>query len=188
MVRFPDKVETERLLLRLPVPRDARKFYKAVDESLPELRQWMPWAVEPYDLGKARSFCEVATKNAEDGDDYSVLIVTKGRRRIVGCCSLHQARGDWAVPRFEIGYWLRTGAVGNGYATEAARALTELAFRSLAAERVEIRVDDLNARSYAIPERLGFELEATLRAHERATNGELSNTRIYAMWSLSRLT
>ena len=67
MVRFPDKVETERLLLRLPVARDARKFYKAVNESLPELRQWMPWAVEPYDLEKARSFCEVATKNANDG-------------------------------------------------------------------------------------------------------------------------
>ncbi|MCY3620344.1 MAG: GNAT family N-acetyltransferase [Gammaproteobacteria bacterium] len=186
MVRFPDKVETQRLLLRLPVARDARRFCKAVNESLPELRQWMPWAVEPYDIQKARSFCEVATKNAEDGDDYSVLIVTKSRRRIVGCCSI-KAR-DWAVPRFEIGYWLRTGAVGNGYATEAARALTELAFRSLAAERVEIRVDDRNARSYAIPERLGFELEATLRAHERATNGELSNTRIYTMWSLSRLT
>ena len=52
---------------------------------------------------------------------------------------------------------------------------------------MEIRVDDLNARSYAIPERLGFEWEATLRAHERATNGELSNTRVYAMWNLSRL-
>ena len=185
MVRFPDKVETERLLLRLPVARDARRFYKAVDESLPELRQWMPWAVEPYDIGKAKSFCEVAADNAKAGDDYSVLIVAKRRRHIVGCCSL-KAR-DWAVPRFEIGYWLRTGAVGNGYATEATRALTELAFRSLAAERVDIRVDDLNSRSYAIPERLGFEWEATLRAHERATNGELSNTRIYAMWSLSRL-
>ena len=185
MVRFPDKVETERLVLRPPVARDARKFYKAVDESLPELRQWMPWAVAPYDLGKAQSFCEAAMKNAAQGDEYSVLMVTRGRRRIVGCCSL-KAR-DWAVPRFEIGYWLRTGAVGNGYATEAARALTELAFRVLAAERVEIRVDDLNARSCAIPERLGFELEATLRAHERATNGELSNTRIYAIWSFGRL-
>ncbi len=186
MVRFPDKVETERLVLRLPVTRDARKFYKAVNESLPELRQWMPWAVEPYDLEKARHFCEIAAKNADGGDDYSVLLVTKHRRRIVGCSSL-KAR-DWTVPRFEIGYWLRSGAVGNGYATEAARALTELAFRSLAAERVEIRVDDLNERSYAIPERLGFEWEATLKAHERATNGELSNTRVYALLSLSRLT
>lgn len=185
MVRFPDKVETERLLLRPPVSGDARKFYKSVTESLPELRQWMSWALEPYDLEKARSFCAAAAENAKRGDDFSVLIVTRQRRRIVGCCSLKAC--DWTVPRFEIGYWLRTGAVGKGYATESVRALTEMAFRLLAAERVEIRVDDRNARSYAIPERLGFEWEATLKAHERATNGELSNTRVYAMWDLSGL-
>ena len=185
MVRFPNRIETDRLVLRLPTRADARKFYKAVIDSQAELRVWMPWAVELYDLDKAKAFCEGAARELEAGHDFTALMVPKRRGRIVGCCSL-KAR-DWSVPRFEIGYWLRTDQVGNGYATEATRAMTEVAFRSLAAERVEVRVDDLNARSFAVPERLGFEWEATLKAHERGTNGQLSNTRVYVLWSLSRL-
>ena len=185
MVRFPDRIETERLILRLPTPSDARRFFKAVVGSQAELRQWMPWAVDPYDFDQAKQFCEAAVRELEAAKEFTAVLVPKRRRRIVGCCSL-KAR-DWKVPRFEIGYWLRTEDVGNGYATEAARAMTELAFRSLAAERVEIRVDDRNRRSYAIPERLGFEWEATLKSHERGTDGELSNTRVYVLFGLSRL-
>ena len=185
MVRFPSKVETERLLMRVPTRGDARRLLKAVLASQAELREWMPWALGAYDLDKARAFCEGAARKHASEEEFATLVSARHRRRIVGCCSL--VARDWNVPMFEIGYWLRTDQVGKGYATEAARAMAELAFRSLAAERVEIRIDDLNARSYAVAERLGFEWEATLKSHERGTNGELRNTRIYALFNLSRL-
>lgn len=181
MVRFPSQLETDRLLLRAPKRRDARRLLKAVVASQPELRRWMPWAVDAYDLDKARAFCEAAARKLAAAEEFTALVIPRHRSRVVGCCSL-TAR-DWDVPMFEIGYWLRTEEVGNGYATEAAGAMAALAFRSLAAERVELRIDDLNARSCAVAKRLGFEWEATLKAHERGTNGELRNTRIYALFN-----
>jgi len=84
------------------------------------------------------------------------------------------------VPRFEIGYWLRTRAEGHGYATEAVSALAKLCFEALAAERVEIRCDIQNERSAAVAERAGFTLEARLRRHRRNLHGALTDTLVYA--------
>ena len=48
------------------------------------------------------------------------------------------------------------------------------------AQRVEIRMDDLNVRSWRVAERAGFTLEGVLRADRLTVTGTLSNTRIYA--------
>jgi RimJ/RimL family protein N-acetyltransferase len=87
---------------------------------------------------------------------------------------------DWSVPRFEIGYWVRRCFVGQGYITEAVRGVTRFAFETLGARRVEIRCDARNERSRRVAERSGFELEATLRNHAVAVDGELRDTLIYA--------
>jgi RimJ/RimL family protein N-acetyltransferase len=57
-----------------------------------------------------------------------------------------------------MGWWLRAGATGHGYATEAVRRLSELAFDS-GAERVEAHTDPDNASSRALAERAGFALQ-----------------------------
>ena len=99
--------------------------------------------------------------------------------RYLGGSGLH--RIDWGVPAFEIGYWLRTSAWGRGYISEAARVLCRFAFETLGANRVEIRCDGRNARSMAVPRRLDFVQEATLRNHCRDGCGELRDTLIFAM-------
>jgi len=97
---------------------------------------------------------------------------------LVGGTGLH--RIDWKGPRFEIGYWRRTDRAGRGYATEAVRALSRMAFDVLAAERVEIRMDDRNLASARVAERAGFRFEALLRREARGVDGELRDTRVYA--------
>jgi RimJ/RimL family protein N-acetyltransferase len=59
-------------------------------------------------------------------------------------------------PRLEIGYWVHADHLRRGIATEAARALTEVAFGVDGIERVEIHHDRANVRSRAVPARLGF--------------------------------
>jgi RimJ/RimL family protein N-acetyltransferase len=81
----------------------------------------------------------------------------------------------------EIGYWLRTDATGAGYATEAVKLLVRLAFDLLQAERIEIRCDARNARSAAVPRRLGFVHEATLRCARRNPENELGDTLVFAL-------
>ena len=60
------------------------------------------------------------------------------------------------------------------------RALARLAFDTLDARRVEIRMDDNNAASWRVAERAGFTLEALLRFDSATPAGEPRSTRIYA--------
>jgi hypothetical protein len=43
-IPYPLEIITDRLVLRSPELEHAQPLYEAVVESLPELRQWMPWA------------------------------------------------------------------------------------------------------------------------------------------------
>ncbi|NTW87022.1 MAG: GNAT family N-acetyltransferase, partial [Holophagaceae bacterium] len=66
-----------------------------------------------------------------------------------------------------IGYWLAREAEGQGLMTRAVTALLRHGFRDLKLNRIEIRAGIRNRRSRAIPERLGFRREGTLRQAER---------------------
>ena len=97
---------------------------------------------------------------------------------LVASVGLH--RMDWAVPRFEVGYWRRAGHGGRGYVAEAVQALTRLCFDRLGARRVEIRLDDGNDASRHVAERAGFTLEAVLRGDSLDPAGMPRSTRVYA--------
>ena len=101
-----------------------------------------------------------------------------GEGELVGATGLH--RIDWALRKFEIGYWRRTDWQGRGLVTEAVQALARMAFDALGARRLEIRMDDRNVRSWQVAERAGFTLEALLRFDSVTPAGEPRSTRIYA--------
>lgn len=176
---FPYSLETERLTIRGPLPGDGPELLTAVTESQEALKPWMPWAVDlPDEAGYEAQVREGQLKFL-GREDLWMMLLLKGTSTIIGGSGLH--RINWDVPKFEIGYWVRTGYGGNGYITEAVQALTTFAFDTLGARRVEIRCDALNTRSAAIPQRLGFAHEGTLRADNRhhLTN-QLRDTMIFA--------
>jgi ribosomal-protein-serine acetyltransferase len=80
---------------------------------------------------------------------------------IVGTIGFH--RIDWENRATSIGYWIARSAQGRGTVTLAVRALVDHAFTSWGLHRIEIRAATANRRSRAIPERLGFCQEGTLR-------------------------
>ena len=64
---------------------------------------------------------------------------------------------------------------------EAVTAVSQFAFETLGAKRVEIRCDANNVRSAAIPPKVGFVHEATLRQDGRHhVSGDLRDTMIFA--------
>lgn len=81
---------------------------------------------------------------------------------------MHTRRGEGV---FEIGYWIRASRAGEGLATEATAALTRVAFEVCGVERVEIRADPANLPSLAIPRKLGFVEEGTLRRVAHGPDG-----------------
>jgi RimJ/RimL family protein N-acetyltransferase len=151
---------TERLVVRCWEPRDAPLLKEAVDESIAELLPWMPWAAdEPQPLEAKVQLLRTFRGRFDLGQDFVYGIFAAEETAAVGGTGLHPRVGDEA---FEIGYWVRTSRAGRGYATEAAAALTRVAFELCGVDRVEIRVDPANAPSLAVPRKLGFVQEATL--------------------------
>ena len=176
---FPESFETERLLIRSPLPGDGPQMHAAVNESLGELTPWMPWPKEHRTVEDSEASVRRARDRFVAREDLMLLLLLKGTETLVGSSGLH--RIDWNVPKFEIGYWCRTRFAGQGYVTEAVRGITAFAFEALGARRLEIRCDSRNLPSARVAERAGFRLEGELRNNELDTGGHLRDTLVYAM-------
>jgi RimJ/RimL family protein N-acetyltransferase len=119
--------------------------------------------------------------NFSTGVEWRYAMTTRGDRATpVGGCGLHPRVGAGAI---EIGYWVATAATGQGFATEAAAALTDEAFRMGDIARIEIRCDPANEASIAVPRRLGYRARAEI-VHEIAGQGRPGGDVV--VWDLTR--
>ena len=178
LLDFPESFESDRLTIRAPRPGDGVEMNAAVHETFDDLKVWMPWAQQMPTLEESESFVRRAQCEFLAREDLTLLLFLKGTSTLVGGSGLH--RINWAIPKFEIGYWCRKRFQGQGYISESTEAITQFAFETLAAKRVEIRCDAKNVRSQHIPNRLGFKLEGTLRNDALSPSGELRDTLVFA--------
>ena len=186
LIELPMPIVTERLEIRPYRREDATAMSEAVSSSVDHLRRWLPWA-DTDGQSVEKSLAVIAEMQAKWArrEDLVVGVFDRESEAMLGGSGLH--RMDWQVRRFEIGYWLRTSAQGRGIMTECALALADYAFDTLAAQRVEIRVDPRNERSRAIPQRLGFTLEGTLRRWYADGAGEAHDLDVFSMIRADRV-
>jgi RimJ/RimL family protein N-acetyltransferase len=178
LLNVPEVVETERLTLEAVRPGRGADINAAVAESYAELKRWMPWAKEPPSAEDSEGHCRLMHSRWLAREELDYCFVRKSDRLLVGKGGLHSI--DWSLPRFEIGYWIRTSCARQGLATEAARALAEMARRTLGAVRIEIGTDARNVASRKVAEKAGFELEGIRRKSRRDVAGELADSCMYA--------
>lgn len=179
LLDIPDFIESERLLIRALRFGDGKQLNEAYLESIQELKPWMIFAQQKQSIAETEEYVRRASISYLERSDMPMLIFLKGTNELVGATGLHRIK--WEIPRFEIGYWVRTSMQGKGYVTEAVRSLTDFAFSTLGAKRVEIRCDARNDRSKRVAERVGFTLEAHLRQFTRNVKGELADELVFAM-------
>ena len=178
LLDFPEEIETERLLIRMPRPGDGPALNAAVNASLDHLRPWMPWATHIPTVDESETLVRQGMARWLARQDLWLMIVRKRDGKWLGGSGLH--RINWDVPRVEIGYWIRPDEEGHGYVSEAVQAIAAFAFDKLGAERVEIRCDARNRRSAAVAQRCGFRLEGRLRHHARDTAGQVNDDLIFS--------
>lgn len=174
-----DELVGERIVIRPYQLADAEAVQAAIAESRDALRPWLPFADQHQSGDETRDFIIRSQAQWLLRDNFNASLWERDSARFLGGIGFHPR--DWAVPSFEIGYWLRSTAAGNGSMTEAVRLLTAALFTTLGAQRVEIHCDARNARSAAVPQRLGFVQEACLRNDGRAADGTLRSTLIFAL-------
>ena len=182
LIDIPERLEGERTVLQTPRAGLGAEMAVVITQSLSHLRPWMPWA---QDAPTAESSELVVRRMQADfiaRRDLCFQIYARkpdgNAGRMLGGTGLH--RIDWTLRRFEIGYWIRPEALGQGHVSEAVRLLSALAFGTLSARRVEIRCDARNVKSRAVAERCGFELEGVLRCDALDVAGYPRDTAVYA--------
>lgn len=178
---IPYTIQSPRLIIRCYQPSDAALLKTAVDESLEHLLPWMPWAkFEPTSLAEKVQRLRLMRGQFDLDQDYTYGIFNREENRVLGGCGLHKRRGPRAL---EIGYWIHSQEIGKGYATEVAAALIKAGFDCHPIDWIEIRCDPANLASQAVPKKLGFRHEATLKARDQDTAGQPRDSMV---WSLFR--
>ena len=174
----PREFSIDDLLIRCLRTSDAMQMVDAITESLPELRQWMPWArYEPQSATQRETFIQGWKEDWEAKRDFPFGIFRDGQ--LVGCIGLHLRHGEG---KLEIGYWVRSSCVGQGIATKSSRALMKVAFTLPEIHEILIAHDIANIRSEAIPKKLGF---SVLKEYESDINANSATGR-NKLWSMKK--
>ena len=139
---------TPRLLLRPGFPEDASELASAIaDKAIVRNLAVVPW---PYRIRDAEAF--LASPRDPVLPSFLVFERTDGAPRLVGSCGLGR-RPSGAI---ELGYWIARPHWGRGFATEAGKALVDIA-KALGLSSLEGSHFLDNPASGRVLEKLGFE-------------------------------
>lgn len=166
---------SEDVRLRLLEESDASELQALIEANRDALAPWLRWAAGQT-LSDTVEFIRQTRLQALENRGFQTAVDASGRiAGVVGFTNV-----DWQHRTASIGYWLDQGHQGRGTMTQAVRALVGHAFEVWALHRVEIRAAAANHRSRAIPERLGFRPEGTLRDAE-CVGGRYLDSVVYAI-------
>ena len=142
-------LQTERLMLVPPAFSHARDMTElANNKAISEMLATMPY---PYGIEDAMHWIE-AVREMTSGAAFSIIL--KDSSRFIGCCGSGPVENSKDI---DFGYWIGAKYWGQGYATEAGRAVLSHVFDK---DRFEIIVTDCkptNAASLRVLEKLGFD-------------------------------
>ncbi|MGF9695167.1 GNAT family protein [Rhizobium sp. 0TCS1.26] len=146
---------SQRLVLRAPHEEDIDALsHLANNANIATMVSRMP---HPYTAKDAADFVR-RTKTGEIGK--CVYAITRGDNgAFLGCCGLEPHPEDDTT--LEIGYWLGEPHWNKGYATEAAHALIDMAFRTRDIDQIDARCRVTNVASRRVIQKCGFQFQGS---------------------------
>lgn len=170
---LPERVETERLILRNRTVADAEAIFDFA--SRPEVSY--PAGFPPVKTLKEEIYYLehlLPERNQKDNLPAGYGIVVKGTDTVIGSVDFNHRHEDDVL---EIGYTLHPDYWGRGYVPEVARALIDLAFKELDLHKIELTCFGYNVQSKRVAEKLGFTLEARIRGRKDAQGNRCDELR-----------
>ncbi len=168
-------LETERLTLR-PIRREdeADAFAYGAD---PEVSRYTTWE-RHRSVDDARAFVDWVLGEYERGRPAPWAIVHREAGRLIGACGVADWRPEHA--RAEIGYVLARPYWGQGYTTEAVRAVLAFGFQELKLNRIEAVCAVENAASERVMQKVGMRCEGVLRQY-MLVKGRFHDWKLYSI-------
>jgi RimJ/RimL family protein N-acetyltransferase len=169
---FPEVLKTERLTLRCYREEDAAGVLKLANENHDLLIREFAQIAALRNRAQAASFISEKCEQRNAATTFCYGIWQTGTED--GPMGQIQVKNvAWEIPAAELGYFIIEARQGNGYGTEAIRAILRVAFKELEFERIFVRILPTNRRSLALAKKLGFQPERVLRRAFRCGLGEL---------------
>jgi RimJ/RimL family protein N-acetyltransferase len=141
------RLVTERLILRAPREQDAEAIATLADNRhIADMLARMP---HPYSIGHARAFIHMEQQRRA-GVGYAITLIGTGT--LIGCAGLNLTERG-----LELGYWIGEPYWNRGFATEAAHALVDLAFRETEAGVLHAACRVINPASRRVIHKCGFQ-------------------------------
>lgn len=176
---IPERITTDRLILRRFTRRDTDALFSAVETSLPQLSEFLPWAHAGYAKDDAAAYIRdsIGSWKESRAFDYAIRLRSHPSHHLGNISIWHVSRLGRTA---EIGYWIRSDQAGRGFATEATAAILEKGFLHLDLHKVMLRIAQGNRGSVRVAEKLGFIREGVLR-EELRINGVWVDHTLYSI-------
>jgi len=171
-------IETERLKLRKYEDKDLADILDYSSDADFWLARNLDWLVSEEGV---REYWE--SQRDVDPDTYptwlGLVVELKAEGRVIGHVGIGVVKtGD--DRQGTIGWLLGRKYQGQGFATEAARALVTFGFDQLGLHRISARTGSDNVRSWHVMKRLGMRREAHFR-ESHVVKGEWRDEFVYAV-------
>jgi len=155
-------IETERLLIRKWDPEtdldDAVAIY-----GDPQTMRFIPCGALSRE--QTRAFIERMIQRDEEQGFGIWPVVHKDDRRVIGECGVTYIAGHGMD--VEIAWIFNRNYHRQGYATEAARAVMDVAFHDLKIPQIYALIERENAASIGVANKLQMEYDKVIRAYKR---------------------
>lgn len=156
MAELPDVLAAGSVQLRRWSPNFSEPMLEAVEESIRELAEWMPWAQEVPTIAGLQEVLSQGVLDFDADRNWEYAIFDAESEEVIGAVGLHRTAD---LDSLEIGYWVRSSWTRQGVATLAARTVVSTASTCLeSANEIVIRMDQANVASASVARKLGFGL------------------------------
>ncbi|WP_102408777.1 GNAT family N-acetyltransferase [Parabacteroides bouchesdurhonensis] len=156
---------------------DAEVIWQAIDSHRDYLKTWLPFVPKLQKVEDEAAFLS-ATLSVPYDERNIVFVIEKNDEF---CGLIGFVNTDNNNHRTEIGYWLLPEHQGQGLMTQCVKYLCQWAVRERSMHRIQICCAVGNHPSNAIPKRLGFKLEGTIRHGELLASGEYVDINVYGI-------
>ena len=170
------QITTERLILREFVPSD----WQAVLAYQSDARYLCYYAWTERTPAAVQAFIQMFLdhQKAQPRTKFQLAIVLKSSQQLIGNCGIRQNTAD--DHQAEIGYEIAPNHWGNGYATEAVRAIVAFGFTQLRLHRIWAECIADNLGSARVLQKLDLQPEGQLRENQYF-KGRWWDTKIFAI-------
>jgi RimJ/RimL family protein N-acetyltransferase len=149
-------IETTRLLLRLPEAADAQALMEIYQDPEVLEQGGVILTAPPGGIEVALRNVDRLLRHWKRYDYGQWSVVEKATEQVVGCVGFYH-RDE--LSEVEVGWIIRRSHWGRGFATEAARAVIDWAWRTTTIDHIVSVIQPTDARSMRVAEKSGLRFE-----------------------------